>query len=210
MFVRPCWKPLSEADAIALIEQNPWALLVSNGEQGPYATNLPLLFKNDARPGTLVGHLARANDHAEVLKDTDASALAIFQGPYSYVTASWYPLRDMPSTYYYTAVHCYGRVVLQDEAALDASVETLTRTMEDPIPGGWKTNEIPREAITRRYKSIVGFEFHIDRLEAKFKLGQDEPLKDALAVAGALEERSVGNDRALAEMIRAQNRGREA
>jgi transcriptional regulator len=211
MFVRPCWRPASEQDAVALMEQNPWALLVSNGPQGPYATNLPLLFDHRRRDKTvLLGHIARANEHAAHLRDSSVPALAIFEGPYSYVTASWYPKRDMPSTYYYTAVHCYGQIHLQNEAELDESIAKLTRTMEDPIAGGWKTSEIPREAITRRFRSIVGFEFHIDRLEAKFKLGQDEPLKDALAVAEHLEARNRESDFALAELIRAQNRGRDA
>jgi transcriptional regulator len=174
------------------------------------ATNLPLLFdhKRDDK-SVLIGHIARANEQSAILGDEIGPVLAIFQGPFSYVTASWYPKRDMPSTYYYTAVHCYGRIVLQDEQQLDESVETLTRVMEKPIQDGWKTNEIEREAITRRYKSILGFEFHIDRLEAKFKLGQDEPLKDALAVADRLEHRAQQGDRTFAAMIRKQNVGRE-
>jgi transcriptional regulator len=210
MFVRPCWRPSSEQDAIALIEKNPWALLVSNGTDGPMATNLPLLFDHKRSDKTvLIGHIARANEHAALLSDGSTRMLAIFEGPYSYVTASWYPKRDMPSTYYYTAVHCYGRVVLHDEPQLDESVERLTQVMEEPITGGWKTNEIEREAITRRYKSILGFELHIERLEAKFKLGQDEPLKDALAVAEQLERRSHDGDAELAAMIRKENTGRD-
>lgn len=210
MFVRPCWRPSSEQDAIDLIEKNPWALLVSNGADGPMATNLPLLFDHKRSDKTvLIGHIARANDHAALLSQSSEPMLAIFEGPYSYVTASWYPKRDMPSTYYYTAVHCYGRVVLQDEPQLGESVERLTQVMETPIPGGWKTSEIEREAITRRYKSILGFELHIERLEAKFKLGQDEPLKDTLAVADHLERRSAEGDLELASMIRKQNAGRE-
>jgi transcriptional regulator len=210
MFVRPCWRPSSGQDAIALIEKNPWALLVSNGTDGPMATNLPLLFDHKRSDKTvLIGHIARANEHAALLSDRSTPMLAIFEGPYSYVTASWYPKRDMPSTYYYTAVHCYGRVVLQEEPQLDESVERLTQAMEAPITGGWKTNEIEREAITRRYKSILGFELHIERLEAKFKLGQDEPLKDALAVADQLERRSHDGDAELAAMIRKENTGRE-
>jgi transcriptional regulator len=210
MFVRPCWRPLSEQDALELIEKNPWALLVSNGAKGPLATNLPLLFDHRREDKTvLVGHLARANEHALLLQESSVPHLAIFEGPYSYVTASWYPNRDMPSTYYYTAVHCYGRIKLQDEAALAACVERLTQVMEDPVPRGWQTHEIEREAITRRYKAIVGFEFHIDRIEAKFKLGQDEPLKDALAVAEHLEKRGREEDVALAAMIRRQNSGRK-
>jgi transcriptional regulator len=210
MFVRPCWRPSSEQDAIELIEKNPWALLVSNRAGGPIATNLPLLFdyKRDDKT-VLIGHIAKANEHAALLSNTDETMLAIFEGPYSYVTASWYPKRDMPSTYYYTAVHCYGRIALQDEPQLEESVERLTQMMEAPIAGGWKTSEIERAAITRRYKSILGFELHIDRLEAKFKLGQDEPLKDALAVAEQLEGRSGNDDLELASMIRKQNAGRE-
>jgi transcriptional regulator len=206
MFVRPCWRPSSEQDAIELIEKNPWALLISNRAHGPIATNLPLLFDHRRDDKTvLIGHIARANEHAALLSNTSETMLAIFEGPYSYVTASWYPKRDMPSTYYYTAVHCYGRIALQDEPRLDESVERLTQVMEAPIAGGWKTSEIEREAITRRYKSILGFELHIERLEAKFKVGQDEPLKDALAVADHLELRSSNGDIELAAMIREQN-----
>ena len=43
MFVRSCWKPWDLDAAYALIEANPWALLVNNGPDGPFATNLPLL-----------------------------------------------------------------------------------------------------------------------------------------------------------------------
>jgi transcriptional regulator len=206
MFVRSCWRPASEEDAIDLIEKNPWALLVSNGADGPIATNLPLLFDgNRTDRKVLLGHIARANSHCAMLREARGAALAIFEGPWTYVTASWYPDRDMPSTYYYTAVHCYGRVELQSEEELDASLEALTRTMETPIPGGWKTGEIPRQEITRRFAAIQGFAFHIERMEAKFKLGQDEPLRDALAVAGKLEP----GDHELSSLIRRQNAARE-
>lgn len=41
-------------------------------------------------------------------------------------------------------------------------------------------------AVTGRLPAIVGFELEIDRLEGKLKLGQDEPRRDALAVADRL------------------------
>jgi transcriptional regulator len=219
MFVRPCWRPASPQDALTLIEQHPWALLVCNGDDGPLATNLPLLIENSSEaagefPGSpeaklvLIGHLSRANEHAHYLANSSASFLAIFEGPWSYVTASWYPSRDMPSTYYYTAVHCYGSIEVQDEPALDLSVENLTRKMESGYPDGWRTHEIPREAITRRYAAIVGFRMHVTRLEAKFKLGQDEPIRDALAVADVLETREAAEARELAGMIRKHNLAR--
>jgi transcriptional regulator len=205
MFVRPCWRPASENEGMELIDRNPWALLVSNGVDGPLATNLPLLIDRKRRgEKVLFGHIARANAHWSRLRGSSGNALAIFEGPWSYVTASWYPNRDMPSTYYYTAVHCYGRLEWQTEEELDRSLETLTQRMEGPIHGGWATNEIPRSEITRRFASIEGFWFHVERMEAKFKLGQDEPPSDALAVAERLEE---GNPE-LARMIREQNASR--
>ena len=212
MFIRPCWQPGSPQDALSIIEQHPWALLVSNGVDGPLATNLPLLLAPASRevgtPLILLGHMARANDHGKQLSDAAAPFLAIFEGPWSYVTASWYPGRDMPSTYYYTAVHCYGTLELQDTPALDSALEDLVQKMESRIPNGWKTSEIPREEISRRFASIIGFRMHVTRLEAKFKLGQDEPIRDAIAVADQLEEQAAPNARALATLIRKHNHAR--
>lgn len=208
MFVRPSWRPRAAEEMLRLIDENPWALLVNNGEEGPQATNLPLLLdRSRGKGGVLVGHMARANHHAEALPPK-APTLAIFAGPYSFVTASWYPNRDMPSTYYYTAVHCYGGMRLQTEAELERWLGVLTDRMEGRFPNGWKVTEVPRSEITRRLPFIVGFEIEIERLEGKFKLGQDEPKKDALAVADQLARATDPSHRALAEMIRRYNADR--
>ena len=211
MFVRPCWQPASPQDALDLIERNPWALLVSNGAEVPYATNLPLLLDRAAGSTVLVGHIARANGHMRALAggSDGTPVLAIFEGPWSYVTASWYPDRDMPSTYYYTSVHCTGTLEMHGEAELDESLEHLTRRMEASYPDGWRTSEIPRGEIVRRFSAIAGFRIRVSRIEAKFKVGQDEPLRDALAVAGVLEQHSSPTDQELAALIRRQNSSRQ-
>ena len=184
MFVRDCWKPRSLDEMYELIEAHPWALLVDNGAEGPFATNLPLaLDRSRGEHGVLVGHLARGNPHAAHLGRGAAPTLAVFEGPFGYVTPSWYPDRDMPATYYYTAVHCYGRLRLQDPGALEASLGVLSERMERGVENGWRLDEIPRSEVTRRLPAIVGFELDIDRIEGKFKLGQDEPRRDALSVA---------------------------
>jgi len=183
VFVRPCWRPQSEEEIYAFIETNPWGILVNNGENGPFATNLPFLLDRSKRDkGVLIGHIARANEHASALQSRNSPALAIFQGPYSYVTASWYPNRDMPPTYYYTAVHCYGRIKLQPIEELERWLEILTNRMESQFSNGWRITEIDHSEITRRLPSILGFELEIEQIEGKFKLGQDEPKKDAMAV----------------------------
>jgi transcriptional regulator len=214
MFVRPCWRPKAPSDIRRIIDENPWALLVSQSADGPLATNLPLLVETNSPAAdrdelVLVGHLARANEHLSQLRRTTAPVLAIFEGPWSYVTASWYPLRQMPSTYYYTAAHCYGQLEFQPEEELEQSLEVLVNRMEAHYPKGWKTSEIPRRELTRRFSSITGFRIRVLRLEAKFKLGQDEPLGDALAVADVLDGHRTPEDRRLATMIREQNADRK-
>lgn len=213
MFVRDCWKPTSENEIFDLIDQNPWGLLVSNGlatdvdtQAGPLATNLQFQLSREHR--VLISHIARANAHAGVLLQSQAPHLVIFEGPSRYVTSSWYPGRDMPPTVYYASVHCYGTLRFQDQAELRAALEELTNTSEAPFPNGWKTSEIPEKEITRRLPAILGFELSIDRLEAKFKLGQDEPKRDALAVAEQLLASVDPRDRVLGEMTRRYNERR--
>jgi transcriptional regulator len=209
MFVRPSWRPRSAEEMYRLIEAHPWALLVDNGDDGPHATNLPLLLdRSRGERGTLIGHVARGNAHARALGSAAAPTLAIFEGPYSYVTPSWYPNRDMPSTYYYTAVHCRGRVRAQSDAELLRWLDVLTNRMEAEVPNGWSLGEVPRSEITRRLPSIMGFELEIERIEGKFKLGQDEPKRDALAVAGQLARSADPAQRALAELTRLYNEDR--
>jgi transcriptional regulator len=206
MFVRPCWRPQALDDAYQLIDEYPWALLVNNGDEGPLVTNIPLLLdRKRGSYGTLLGHLARANEHADALFATTAPTLAVFHGPYSYVTPSWYPNRDMPGTYYYTAVHCYGRIRPQNEAELEATLKLLNDRMEKPIARGWRMDEVPHSEITRRLPNIAGFELEIERLEAKFKLGQDEPRKDAMAVADRLAASPDSSQRRLGEAVRRAN-----
>jgi transcriptional regulator len=211
MFVRPCWEPKTITELYDLIDANPWALVVNNGDHGPYATNLPLLLnRSKGKHGTLVSHLAISNEHARALREGRSPTLAIFEGPYAYVTSSWYPNRDMPPTYYYTAVHCYGQVSLQSEAELERWLGVLTNRMESPLTNGWKMSEIPHQDITRRLPLIMGFELGIERIEGKFKLGQDEPKKDAMAVARQLAEADDPSHRALGQMVDQYNTHRSS
>jgi transcriptional regulator len=220
VFVRPCWKPKSRQDVYDVIRENSWGQLISNGADGPYVTNLPFVLSVTSNGSgeddsgedrvVLTSHIARGNDHSDAIQAATEPVLAVFEGPSSYVTASWYPGRDMPPTIYYSAVHCYGHLVFQEKPQLLESVEDLTARNERHIPDGWKTSEIPREAVIRRLNSILGFELHVDRLEAKFKLGQDEPKPDAMAVGERLLASNDPRDRALGAMVVRYNEGRSS
>lgn len=97
------------------IRDNSFALLVSTGENGiPLATHLPI----ELLPGSdgqlqLVGHLAKANPHSKLLGH-NTPALAVFSGPHSYISSSWYDHANVP-TWNYLSVHVTGRTTLLTE-----------------------------------------------------------------------------------------------
>ncbi len=161
MFVRQSWLPQSQqgpyyTTSLCKTPEDCWSQMEC---RGPDATNLPfVLDASRGEKGVLTSHLARANAQALALQKLTEPALAVFHGPSSYVTASWYPGRDMPPTVYYSAVHCFGPLVFQDQDQLRDAVETLTARNEQGVPDGWKTSEIPNEAIVRRLPAILGFE----------------------------------------------------
>lgn len=202
MFVRPCWLPQSQEDVFAIMESNPWGLLVSNGTDGPCLTNLAwMLDRKRGNHGCLTSHISRANEHAAALLEVTKPVLAVFHGPSRYISATWYPLRDMPPTVYYTAVHCYGSLCFQDNGVLREAIEELTNRSEAGVPNGWRTSEIPECDITRRLPKILGFDLLINRMEAKFKLGQDEPKRDAMAVGERLLQSEDPEDRVLGDLV---------
>jgi transcriptional regulator len=80
--------------------------------------------------------------------------------------------------------------------------------MEAEVANGWSITEVARSEITRRLPSIMGFELEIERIDGKFKLGQDEPKRDALAVARQLARSADRSHRVLAELTRFYNADR--
>ena len=69
-----------------IMEQNSFATLFSQRNGEPYATHLPLLLNRETL--TLHGHFARPNEQWRDIRNQQV--LAIFQGPHSYISPSWY------------------------------------------------------------------------------------------------------------------------
>jgi transcriptional regulator len=74
------------------------------------------------------------------------------------------------------------------------------------MPQPWSTREVPAEFKANLLKAIVGFEMPIDRIEGKFKLGQNRPIEDQFAMIEALEKAQDSDGRHLARIMRRQVR----
>ena len=125
----------------------------------PWATHIPLELDKDRKGNDiLVGHIAKANPQWKYFAE-DTEVLCIFNGPHTYVSSSWYAEEEVP-TWNYIAVHIYGKLKIQDEQALMASLHKLVdkyeRQSEKPI----SLNNLSKNTL-RQVKGVIGFEIHI-------------------------------------------------
>lgn len=201
MYVPPHFAQTDAATLHAFIERYSFGLLVSDAGGEPFATHLPFLLERTAGPhGSLVGHLARANPHWQTLEGR--TALAVFSGPHAYVSPTWYETENMVPTWNYTAVHAYGRVSLIDDRA--ELLDILRRSVavyEAAMPRPWVL-DTAAVFVDRLVGQIVGFRLPIDRLEGKWKLGQNHPVERREKVIAALQA-GDGDAPAVAELMRA-------
>jgi transcriptional regulator len=179
------------------IERYAFATLVSAQDGSPFATHLPLLM-NGAR-NALLGHVARANPHWRSF-DGSTECLAVFSGPHGYISPSWYSVSPAVPTWNYAAVHVYGRPTLVDAEKTADIIDALVAKYEAPRSEPWP-NKLPVDFRERLLAAIVGFEMPIERIEGKFKLGQNRSEADLMGTIAHLEAGSA-EERALAEFTR--------
>jgi transcriptional regulator len=181
-------------------------LLISHGAQGLLASHLPLLLESgEGRFGTLYGHFARANSQWRDLAE-GSPALVVFQGPDAYVSPSWYAAKaehgKVVPTWNYVSVQASGRAEVFDDAErLLRLVTQLSDEHEAERPQPWAVSDAPAGYIEKMLSAIVGFALPIERLEGKWKLGQNRSKADQVGVHAGLAASDNSRDRELAALI---------
>ncbi len=191
----------------ALVRAHPLGALVTLGAGGLEANHIPFEIDPDPAPfGTLRGHVARANPVWRELS-RGAEALAIFQGPSTYVSPSWYPSKQADGkvvpTWNYAVVHAYGPLRAVDDAAwLRAFVERLTNRHESGRTAPWHVTDAPADYVDKMVTAIVGIELPVTRLVGKWKTSQNRPARDRAGVVAGLEQDGGDAARAMAALVR--------
>jgi transcriptional regulator len=174
------------ADAIAFMRANPFAILISSTNDGPFATHLPVFIQQDGDRLVIRGHVAKANSHWRHLEQNPA-CMTIFHGPHAYVSASNYTTRENVPTWNYGAVHVYGNArTFASPEDLQGVLHQLIGTFEPAYAEQWGSlSETYRE---RMLSHIVGFEIAVTKIEAKFKLSQNRTREEQSNVITSLEK----------------------
>jgi transcriptional regulator len=190
-----------------LIRAYPFGALVTLNSDGLDANHIP--FEIDPGPapfGTLRGHIARANPLWRHLS-RDIQALAIFQGPDTYISPSWYPTKQQTGrvvpTWNYAVVHAHGSLqVIEDRGWLRDFVERLTNRHERGRGAPWNVTDAPTDYVEEQLTAIVGLEMPISRLIGKWKMSQNRPVLDQEGVVEGLLQQGGESATAISGLIR--------
>jgi transcriptional regulator len=184
----------------AFIHARGFATVITNGGGKTMASHLPVLL--DEETNVLRSHMARANEQWKQFASGD-EVLCIFHGPHAYISPSWYEDQHTVPTWNYAVVHVYGKPTIVDEAQLKQIVLDTTTKYESSMPQPWKI-PLSEKEIGQMSKAIVGFKIDIERVEAKFKIGQNRSREDQEKMLRNLQSAADEESRALAKFILAQ------
>jgi transcriptional regulator len=171
MYIPEHFRAREHKDAIAFMQANPFAILVSSTPDGPFATHAPVAIHEVGEELVIRGHVAKANPHWRYLEQQPQS-LTIFHGAHAYVSPSNYATRENVPTWNYGAVHVYGETrVFSGHEELLGVLHELMHMFEATYAQQWA--ELSDAYRERMLGHIVGFEITATKVEAKFKLSQN-------------------------------------
>jgi len=184
-----------------------FALLVTAVDGKYFASHVPTVLKQVNETFTLEAHVARANEHWKVLDGRPAS-LAVFQGPHTYVSPSWYPSKrehgKVVPTWNYVVVHAHGVLeTVEDHDWLLAHIGDLVAANESSREQPWAISDAPEDFIHAMSRAIVGLRMPVDRLEGKWKMSQNRSQADRAGTLAALSASVKSQDQSVAAVMRA-------
>ncbi|MFO1253923.1 FMN-binding negative transcriptional regulator [Inhella sp.] len=193
MYIPPLHAAPSDSACIELLRAHPLGTVVWQQAGRLEATPLPWLLRQ--RTGLqLAGHLARANPLLKALAAGPLPVLVIFQGPQGYISPNWYPSKPeterVVPTWNYSTVHAHGQLrAVAEPGWVRSLLQELTAHHEAGQPKPWRLDDAAPGFIDALQRAVVGVELAVERLEGKFKHGQDEEPRDQQGSADALRAR---------------------
>lgn len=202
MYNIPYYKERNHDLVLDFMKQHPFVMLTGVDEnQQPVATQVPVLFTERDGELFLRGHIMKGNDHHKAF-EKNKQVLALFTGPHTYVSASWYENKQQGSTWNYMTVHARGELSFLPDEDLLKILEDLTAHFENDPASPSLYNRLPEDYVSRLQKAILGFEVKITHLEHVFKLSQNRDQQSFENIIGHLKKGNAGAQAIAAEMTK--------
>jgi transcriptional regulator len=155
----------------AFLKENSFGILINQTHGKLCATHIPIEIEINAdEKEILQGHISKLNPQAEGFAEND-QVLAVFSGPHTYISSSWYDHENVP-TWNYIAVHIYGRIKIVDEEAAIASLKKLVDKYEASSENPVRIEDLSAKTM-REARGIIAFEIEIEEIQATKKMSQN-------------------------------------
>ncbi|MEO8768883.1 MAG: FMN-binding negative transcriptional regulator [Ferruginibacter sp.] len=188
MYKLPYFTEEDQEKVITFMKENSFAVVTGFGDEYPVASHLPLSIdlKEDGKI-FLSGHLMKNTDHHKAFEKNE-NVLVVFNGPHTYVSASWYTKPDVASTWNYITVHAKGKIKFTDEAGTYKAIKAITNKYEGTGTAA-SFDKLPDEYVQRLIKAIVGFEIEVVSFDNVFKLSQNHNDETRKSIVDHLHQR---------------------
>ncbi|PKW29025.1 FMN-binding negative transcriptional regulator [Flavobacterium lindanitolerans] len=206
MYTPPHYKNENIDEVREFIKANSFGILVSQTKGRLWGTHIPMELDFNEHGNTfLYSHISKANPQWKSFVDGE-EVLAIFHGPHSYVSSSWYQKEDVP-TWNYIAVHVYGKVEIIEGKELIDSLKKLVDTYEHGSEHPVSVENLSEKTM-RQVNGIVGFKIAVSEIQATYKLSQTRKETDFHTIVNQLENSSDFMSNATAKAMK-QSREKE-
>lgn len=198
MYIPNHFKIDDEEKIYEFIEKYSFATFYSTHNGEPYAAHLPLILNKNEK--SLYGHFARQNGQWKDIGNQ--VVLAVFQGPHSYISPTWYETNRAVPTWNYVAIHLYGKLeIIENEKVIFDSLNEMVNKYEKP-DSPYNLKHVDPNFIEGMSKGIVAFRIKINKIEAKAKLSQNHPVERQELIIEQLERSSDQNDLQVASLMK--------
>ena len=202
MYHKSHFKEKDEKEVLQFMQQNPFVILCGADKSGmPEATHIPVLIEQRGDKLFLIGHIVRKTDHHKTF-EANPNVLAIFHGPHTYVSASWYDNPKQASTWNYMTVHAKGKLKFLDETSLLNILEQTTSHFENNDRSPALFEKLPTDYVASLSKAIIGFEIEVSSLENVFKLSQNRNKESFDNIIAHLNEQNNEAKQIASEMLK--------
>jgi len=197
MYIPDLYKNENQQEIEHFLHENGFAILINQTNGKHWGTHTPLFL--EAEKQILSGHISRENPQAQSFQNGE-EILAIFTGPHTYISSSWYDHENVP-TWNYIAVHVYGKIRLLDYDETVASLKKLVDKYEKPQQNPIRVEDLSEKTM-RQTRGILAFEIKNKDIKDKKKLSQNRDDKNYGNIINQLEKSNDISDQQIAIEMR--------
>ena len=194
------YKNENQEEIKKFLQENSFGILINQTNGKLWATHIPLELDTNENGATILsGHISKENPQWNGFIDND-QVLAVFSGPHSYISSSWYDHENVP-TWNYIAVHVYGKIKIIEGEAVIESLKKLVDKYEQKSENPVRIEDLSQK-IMLQSRGIVAFEIEITEIQATRKMSQNRDEKNYQNIISELEKANTNQSVAVANEMK--------